>query len=332
MCALANTESASDVQLNDVVLASERIYSYARRTPIIYSERLSNEFMEGTSVHLKLENLQEIGAFKVRGAAHAIQSLSDEDRKKGVTTFSTGNHGLAVAYVAKRMGIRAVICISNDVPSSKVAAILRTGAEIKRVGHSQDEAEALCRQLNEQQGLTIIKPFDHPHVIAGQGTIGLELLEDVPQLDTVVVPLSGGGLIAGIALVMKSSGRDIRVVGVSMERGAAMYESIRLGEPTLVEETETLADSLRGGIGLDNRYTFPMVQSLVDEIVLVPEAEIRHGMQFMLKEHGMVVEGAAATGIGAILNKQIRNFGKHAVVIISGKNVDEGVLQRLVRG
>ncbi|GMA61217.1 hydroxyectoine utilization dehydratase EutB [Alicyclobacillus fastidiosus] len=332
MFELADTDRISDIQLSDIVLASQQIYSYAKKTPTIYSERLSHTLADGATVHLKLENLQQIGAFKVRGAAHAIQSLSDEERNKGVTTFSTGNHGLAVAYVAKQMGIRAVICISNDVPNSKVAAIARTGAEIERVGHSQDEAEALCRQLNEEQGLTIIQPFDHPHVIAGQGTIGLELLEDVPHLDTVVVPLSGGGLIAGIALVMKSCGRNIRVVGVSMESGAAMYESIRRGKPTLVNETATLADSLRGGIGLDNRYTFPIVQSLVDEIVLVPEVEIQRGMQFMLKEHGMVVEGAAATGVGAILNRQIRNFGKHAVVIISGKNVDEGVLQHLVQG
>lgn len=303
--------------------AAYRIQSYVRHTPVIYSTSLQ--------AYLKLENIQDIGAFKVRGAANAILSLSEEERRRGVTTFSTGNHGLAVAHVAQQLGIPAVICISNDVPPRKVNAIASTKAQVRVVGHSQDEAEQYCSQLQKEEGFTIIKPFDDANVIAGQGTIGLELLQDLPDLDAVIVPLSGGGLIAGISLALKANHPGVRVIGVSMKQGAAMYQSIQAGRPVAVEESSTLADSLRGGIGLENAYTFAMVQSLVDEIVLVPENAIADGMRYMFKEHGMVVEGAAGTGVGAILHHLIPDLSGHVAVIVTGRNADDQVLYNLLQ-
>ncbi len=322
-------KNSISVKIDDVWSARKRIAPFIRRTPLIRSNFLSDFIAPDASVFLKLENLQDTGAFKVRGAANAILSLSDEKRKSGVTTFSTGNHGLAVAYIAKQLGIRAVICISNDVPSAKVDAILRSGAEVMKTGHSQDEAQEECYRLNREEGLVVIRPFDDPNVIAGQGTIGLELLEDIPEIDTAIVPLSGGGLISGVALTLKQNHENIRIIGVSMEKGAAMYESIQSGHPILVDEAPTLADSLRGGIGLKNQYTFQMVHSLVDDIVLLPESAIADGMKFMLKKHHMAVEGAAATGIGAILHRSISTIGKNVAVIVSGNNVNDSTIREI---
>lgn len=330
------------ITVHQVWQAAQRIEPYIRNTPAVYSKSLSNlpqpssqagaaEPSPTCNFYLKLENLQDIGAFKVRGAANAILTLSEEERAKGVATFSTGNHGLAVAYVAQRLGIPAVVCISNDVPQRKVNAIQNTGAEIRVVGHSQDEAEHYCYELEKNEGFAVIKPFDDANVIAGQGTIGLELLKEVPQLDAVIVPLSGGGLIAGVGLALKSNHPKVRIIGVSMEQGAAMYESIQAGHPVAVKEMPTLADSLRGGIGLENEYTLAMVQSLVDEIVLVSEEAIADGMRFMFREHGMVVEGAAATGVGAVLHQLIPDLTGNVAILITGRNVDDNLILNLLQ-
>lgn len=306
--------------IRDVWQARKRIAPIVKKTPLVYSHRLS-EIAEA-SVYLKLENMQDIGAFKVRGAANKILSLSREEQQRGVATFSTGNHGQAVAYVAKQLGIKAVVCISNRVPKAKVDAIRRWGAHIEIVGESQDAAGEYCYQLEKEQGLTVIKPFDDPFVIAGQGTIGLEILEELPQVDMVIGGLSGGGLHAGVGLALKSNDPGIQVIGVSMEQGAVMHESLKVGKPVLLDERDTLADSLLGGIGLDNKYTFPMVQQYVDQSVLIDEDTIAEGMAYMLEAHRMVVEGAAAVGIGALLRKHIVNPGGHIALIISGCNVD----------
>ena len=307
------------VTLRDVFRARHAIDKIARNTPLVPSPELSRR--TGSSVHLKLECLQDIGAFKVRGAANKILNLSDEEKRRGVVTVSTGNHGRAVAYVANRLGIRAVICLSDRVPENKVVALRRLGAEVVIHGHSQDEAEMRAIQLEREQGLVMISPFDDPYVIAGQGTIGLELLEDLPEIDTAVVPLSGGGLISGIGLALKSANPEICVVGVSMERGPVMVHSIRAGHPVQIPEEDTLADCLQGGIGVDNRYTFRMVQDLVDEMVLVSEEQIAMGMVFALKEHHLVVEGGGAVGLAALLSGKVANMGDHVAVIVSGANV-----------
>ncbi|MCD4838755.1 hydroxyectoine utilization dehydratase EutB [Neobacillus sedimentimangrovi] len=317
------------VTIRDVWDARKRINSIVNRTPVLYSSILSEKL--GRNVYLKLENIHEIGAFKVRGAANKILSLSDEEKRLGVATFSTGNHGMAVAYVAQKLGIEAVVCISNRVPKAKVDSLKRLGAKIEIVGESQDEAGIRCYELEKERGLTVIQPFDDPYVIAGQGTIGLELLEDLPQLTDVIVPLSGGGLLSGIGLALKSNDQAIRVTGVSMENSAVMYESLKAGKPVEMEESETLADSLLGGIGLDNQYTFQMVQKHMDECLLIPEEEIGYSMAFMMDKHRIIMEGAAATGIAAVLGKKIPHQDGDVAVIISGQNVDLSVLSNLIQ-
>lgn len=306
--------------IRDVWAARRRIAPIVRRTPLVRSPVLSDRLQ--ASVYCKLENLHETGAFKIRGAANKILSLTPAERQRGVATFSTGNHGVAVAYVAGQLGIPAHVCISRRVPPAKVEVLRRLGATVHVEGNSQDEAEALCYRLEQELGLTLVKPFDDPFVIAGQGTIGLELLEDLPEIDTVIVPLSGGGLLSGIALALKSNDPAIRVIGVSMERSAVMAESLRAGRPVALAEQDTLADSLLGGIGLDNRYTFRMVQQYADEVVLVPEPAIAAGMAYLFQRHRLVVEGAAATGIGALLHRGIVAPGSHVAVVVSGNNVD----------
>ena len=312
-------EISSDITLQDVFRAQRRIGSIARETPLVSSSALGER--SKSAVYLKLETLQQTGTFKVRGAANKILSLSSPERDAGVVTASTGNHGRAVSYVAGQVGMTAVVCISERVPQNKVQALRRAGAEVIIEGQSQDEAAERAEELRKERGLTLVHPFDDPFVIAGQGTIGLELLQLLPDVDTVIVPLSGGGLISGIALAVKSAAPGIRVVGVSMERAPVMVRSLQAGRPVQLPEEETLADSLMGGIGLDNRYTFPMVQRYVDDTILVSETEIARAMAFLLREQGVVVEGAGAVGVAALLNDKISDPGQNVAVVISGGNV-----------
>jgi threonine dehydratase len=215
--------------LADVYRARAAIGPWVRRTPLVRSDALSRRL--GRSVHLKLETLQETGSFKLRGAANRLLALSAAERVRGVVAVSTGNHARAVAHAAKALGVPTTVFMSTLVPENKVAAVQALGAEVRIAGDSQDAAEAAARELADERDRVFVPPFDDPWIIAGQGTIGLELLEDLPELDTVLVPLSGGGLIGGIALALKCADPSIRVIGVSMERGAAMYESLRAGQP-----------------------------------------------------------------------------------------------------
>ncbi|HUW13106.1 MAG TPA: threonine/serine dehydratase, partial [Anaerolineae bacterium] len=282
------------VTMRDIYAARQRIASIVTRTPLIHSAWLSERVDH--PVYLKLECLQETGSFKLRGAANKLLSLTTEEKSRGVITVSTGNHGRAVSYVARLLGIRAVVCMSQQVPANKVEAIERLGGEVVVAGGSYDEAEAHSLAMQKQEGLTMIDPFDDPLVIAGQGTIGLELLEDLPQLDSAVIPLSGGGLFSGIALALKTADPGIHITGVSMERGPAMVESLRAGRVVEIVEEPTLADALAGGLGEDNRYTFDMVRRYADDTALVAEEEIADGMVFMLATHRLVVEGGGAVG------------------------------------
>jgi threonine dehydratase len=282
-------------------------------------------------VHLKLETRQPIGAFKLRGAMNAILALDDTARRRGLVTASTGNHGRAVAYAAREIGVPATICMSLLVPANKVDAIRALGAEVRIVGVSQDEAQEEVERLVEERGLTPIPPFDNIDVVAGQGTIGIELLEEVPNLTTVMVPLSGGGLAGGIALVIKAMAPKARVIGISMERGAAMKASIAAGRPVAVDEEETLADSLGGGIGLENRVTFALCSHLLDDIVLLTESEIADGIRHAWHREDMSLEGAGAVGIAAILAKKVEVSGP-AVIILSGANIDPKLHQRILEG
>jgi threonine dehydratase len=319
----------TDVTMRDIFLARQKIAPIVRRTPLIESLELSER--AGASVYLKLENLQETGSFKIRGAANKLLSLTPEEQARGVIAVSTGNHGRAVAYVAQRLGLNAVICLSQAVPGNKVEALRRLGAEVVVYGESYDEAAERALQLQQERGLTMIHPFDDPFVIAGQGTIGLELLDELPEIDTAIVPLSGGGLMAGIALALKVANPAIRIIGASMDRAPVMYHSLRAGEPIEMEEEETIADALVGGIGLDNQYTFRMVREYVDETLLVSEEEIAAGMAFALEQGHLVVEGGGAVGIAALLHRKAKEVGHNVAVVISGSNVDTSLLVKIVQ-
>ena len=307
------------IGLEEIEAARDRLQGLVVRTPLKRSEYLSGR--TGAPVYLKLENRQTTGSFKLRGATNAVLGLPPRERKCGVVTASTGNHGRALAHAASKQGMTAAVCLSSLVPCNKVDAIRDLGADVRIVGKSQDDAMEEVMRLAREEGMSIIPPFDDPHIIAGQGTIGLEILDDQPDTATVLIPLSGGGLAAGIAAAAKARQPQSRIIGVSMQRGAAMDASLKAGKPVHVEELETLADSLGGGIGLDNRWTFQMCRSLLDDVILLDEAEIAAGIRHAAMREGEVVEGAAAVGIAALLSGKIRPTGP-TVIIVSGGNID----------
>lgn len=312
--------------LHDIYLARRRIAGQAARTPLLRSWALSRRF--DADVYLKLETLQPSGAFKLRGALNAIAALDAEQLKRGVTTASTGNHGRAVALAAQRLGARAIICLSSLVPANKVAAIEALGAEVRTVGRSQDDAFVEAHRLVAEAGMALIEPFDDPLIVAGQGTIGLELMEDEPALDRVLIGLSGGGLVGGIGRAVKAINPHVRVTGVSMMAGAAMIESLAAGRPVAVEESESLADSLGGGIGLDNRVTLALVREVMDDHCQVSERAIAGAMVHFLEQEKMLVEGAAAIGLAAIEAHEIDIRGQKVALIVSGNGVDMATWQR----
>nr|WP_283254931.1 hydroxyectoine utilization dehydratase EutB [Marivita sp. GX14005] len=315
--------------MGQIEVARKRIDGHVRRTFTDLSPSLSNRM--GQPVWLKLEHQQITGSFKLRGATNAVLALDDAARARGIVAVSTGNHGRALAHAARQAGARAVICMSNLVPQAKIDGIAALGAEIRIIGHSQDEAQREVDRLIAEDGMTTIPPFDHPEVIAGQGTLGLELLDDVPDVDTVLVQLSGGGLISGVAAAIKAHRPDMRIIGITMERGAAMHASLRAGKPVEVEELPTLADSLGGGIGLDNRFTFAMTRALVDDVILLSEEEIAAGICHCYYREGQIVEGSGSVGVAALLANKVRSNGPIAV-ILSGGNIDMTDHRTLVCG
>ena len=316
--------------LEDAHQAHARIKSMIWETPLIVSHDLAQK-TGARAVHLKLECLQNTGSFKVRGAANKVLSLSDEEKEKGVITFSTGNHGKAVAYVAERAGIKAVVCLSEHVAAYRADMIRALGAEVSLKGHSQDEAEKNYQELTASRGLVPVVPFDDPMIIAGQGTIALEILSELPDTDVLMVQLSGGGLLAGIAMVAKSINPSIHVVGLSLEQSPAMLESLKAGVPVQVEEKDSIADSLLGGIGFDNQYTLPMVEKFADEHLLISEEEIKEGMFYVFDKHRLIVEGAAAVGIGAMMHQKINVKGKKVATLLSGSNIDSEEYIRIIQ-
>lgn len=312
--------------LADIFAAAKVIRGVADGTPLVPSPYMTQR--AGAEFLLKLENMQPIGAFKLRGAYNAVAAVRDAS---GVTCCSTGNHGRGVAFAAARRGLRAVICMSELVPQAKVDGIRALGADVHIKGRSQDDALAESQRLVAEEDLFEISPFDDPLVIAGQGTIGLEILAARPDVTTLLVPLSGGGLAAGVALAAKSINPAIRVIGISMDRGAAMHASILAGHPVEVEEVPSLADSLGGGIGMRNRLSFPMCRDLLDQVVLVTEDEIYHAMQVLYHEDRIVAEGACVVGLAAVLSDKVALDGPTAT-IITGRNLDMGVFTRIMTG
>lgn len=317
------------VAFTEILAARKRIAAHVLRTPQRDAAALGARL--GVPVRIKCEHHQTTGSFKLRGATNAVLSLDPAQRTAGVIGASTGNHGRALSHAANAAGVRATICMSALVPANKVEAIRGLGADVRIVGTSQDDAQAEVDRLVHEQGMTMVPPFDLAEVIAGQGTLGLEMLEDAPDTTAVLVPLSGGGLIAGVALALKTLNPKVRVIGVCMQNGAAMQASLVAGKPVAVTELPTLADSLGGGIGLNNQHTFAIVRDLVDEVILVTEAEIADAMRLAYFEEGEVIEGAAAVGLAALSAGKFVPSGP-VIVLLTGKNIDMTLHRRIVDG
>lgn len=294
---------------------------------------------------VKLESLQHTGSFKIRGAASRMTLLTPEERALGVVACSSGNHGRAVSHVARQLGIDAVVCVPAWVDPVKAEAIRDSGARIVAEAASYDEADRVAREIAASEGRTFIHPFDDPEVIAGQGTLGLEILEQCPGVADVAVALSGGGLVAGVAVACTGAGqRGPNVIAVSAQRARVMWESLRAGKPIAMDEEETLAGALLGGIDLDNRFTMSLVRTLVRDHILVTEPEIADAMRWAYSDLRCVVEGAGAVPLAALLAGKLtgdlrgrprsptQETQGPLVVVLAGGNVDPTVLESVVSG
>lgn len=308
------------VTIADVRAAQVRLAGRVTRTPLRLSPYLSGR--AGHPVRLKLETMQDTGAFKLRGATNALLNLTDEAREKGVLTISSGNHGRGLAYASQQLGVKCIVHMSSLVPEVKIQAIRDLGATVVISGRSQDDAETAALKQVARDGLTYVHPFDDPDVIAGQGTIGLEILEDMPDVANVLIPLSGGGLFAGVALAIRSLKPDVRLIGISMENGPAMINSLQANKVVPVDEVATLADALGGGLGLDNAYTFKMTRRLIDETLVLSEDEIAAAMRMLFMEDRIVAEGGGAVGVGALLSDRLSLMDGPTAIIVSGCNIE----------
>jgi threonine dehydratase len=310
--------TTAPVTVEDVRAAAAQIKGVAHRTPVLRSRTLDG--VVGAEVFVKCENLQRVGAFKFRGAYNAISRLAPEQLAKGIAAYSSGNHAQAVALAARELGSTAVIVMPADTPASKAAAVAGYGAEIVTYDRYNEDRVAIGEKLAADRGLALIPPYEHPHVIAGQGTAALELLEDAGALDALVVPVGGGGLIAGSATAAKALRPEIRVVGVEPEAGDDTKRSLAAGERVSIPVPRTIADGQAADI--PGELTFSINRELVDGIVLVSDDEIRDAMRFAFERMKIVVEPSGATPLAALLAGRLDPPPARIGVIVSGGNVD----------
>ena len=314
------------LNLDDFKKAHKSISPYINYTPLIHSLALSKNL----EVYLKLECLQVTGSFKLRGATNKLLSLTNEQKNKGVIAVSTGNHGKGVAHAAKQIGIKSTIFMSSMVPEHRKKAIESLGATVEIIGNNSDEDDLYAREFAKKNNITLVHPFDDLDVIAGQGTVGLEMLEAMPDIDSVIIPTSGGGLIGGIALAIKLQKPNVKIIATSMKRGPSMYESLKAGKPVDVTEEETLADCLGGSIGLENQYTFGICKDVIDDFILIDEPKIAEGIKFNFEKHKLVTEGAAATSIMAVKDQLSSHFGKNTICLLCGGNIDSELFGKII--
>lgn len=319
-------EQKPSIALADVLAARERLHGSIYLSPCPHSQMLST--LTGQQVYLKLENLQMTGSFKERGALNRIAVLSDDQASRGVIAASAGNHAQGVAYHATKRGIRSLIVMPLTTPLVKVTATREFGAEVLLYGANYDEAFAEATRICTEQRLTFIHPFDDPYVMAGQGTIGLELLEQVPELEAVVVPIGGGGLIAGVACAIKESRPDVRVIGVQTSRLASMAAALEAHRPVTVEAATTIADGI--AVRKAGELTLPLVERYVDEIVTVDEDEISSAILMLLEREKTLAEGAGAVGLAALLQHRTSLASAHTAVLVCGGNIDVTLLSRII--
>jgi threonine dehydratase len=322
----AHPEVGSAVPLEALRAAARGLDGIAVRTPLVPVPALTR--LVGSPVVLKCEHLQLVGAFKIRGAYTAVSRILAESRARGVITYSSGNHGQAVAFAAKRLGVRAVVVMPERAPGIKVEGVRMLGGEVVIAGNTSAERFERARRLAEEQGLTMVPPFESLDVIAGQGTCGLEIIEDYPQVETILVPVGGGGLIAGIASAVTALKPEAQVLGVEPEGAAKLGRALEAGHPVKLDDTRSLADGLLPlSIG---ELPFRVMAGVVRKAVAVSEDEIAGAVRFLYHEAGLSVEPSGAVTTAAILSHRVRPTGP-TVAVVSGGNVDPALLQRLVQ-
>ncbi|MBM7854618.1 threonine dehydratase [Desulfohalotomaculum tongense] len=315
----------NSVSLEDIKAARRVLAGVVRKTDVIYSP--INELCS-CEVYLKLENLQQTGSFKIRGAYNKIYNLTPEQRAKGVIASSAGNHAQGVALAASAFGIKSTIVMPETAPLAKITATKGYGAEVILHGNVYDDTYAKAVEIQNQTGAVFIHPFDNPHTIAGQGTIALEILEDIPDIDAIIVPIGGGGLIAGIALAAKAINPDIKIIGVEASNAASMKKSVEEGKLVSLTSAATIADGI--AVKTPGKLTYQIASRYVDDFVTVDEDEIANAILMLLERFKLVAEGAGAASMAAVASGKVKMPGKKVVAVISGGNIDVNVLSRIV--
>ena len=310
--------------LDHVYKANYILRSVVRQTDVLYAPKLK----PGTELYLKTENLQVTGSFKVRGAYYKMSQLTQEERERGVIACSAGNHAQGVALAAQKNGIKAVICLPDGAPISKVEATRSYGAEICLVEGVYDDAYQKAQQLRDEKGYTFIHPFDDPDVIAGQGTIALELAEQVPGMDAVIVPIGGGGLISGIAYTLKNLNPNVKIYGVQASGAPSMLNSIHDAHIETLDSVFTIADGI--AVKQPGSITYEICSKYVDEIVTVTDDEISAAILALMEQHKLVTEGAGAVAVAAAMFGKMDLTGKKTVCLLSGGNIDVTILSRVI--
>lgn len=314
------------ISLSDVYAARKRVSRWARRTPMERSPGLSG--LCGGDVWLKLENQQVTGSFKIRGATNKILLLSEEERGRGVVTASSGNHAQGVGYAAHELGVKATIVVPMRTPTVKIDAIRRYGVELIIEGDEYMDSERLARRIEREEGKTFVSAYNDTELIMGQATVGLEMVEEAPDIDTVLVPVGGGGLASGVASVFKQTG-DAEVIGVQSVASPVMYECVKRGEIFDMPLEDSVAEGLHGGLE-QGSVSFDICRELIDDWVILEEKDILSAIGYMLHEHHMLVEGAAAVGPAAIMTHPKRFKDRKVGVVISGGNLSTEILRRVV--
>lgn len=311
----------------EALQAESRIRSFIRETPVEYSPYLSR--LCDCKVHLKLENIQLTGSFKLRGAANKILSLSSDEKSRRLVTASSGNHGMAFAYLIKKFGLKGTIFLPETASQTKIEALTIYGIKITQYGDDCIKAETLARETAEKKGMAFVSPYNDPHIIGGQATVAVELSRQLPEMDTVIVPVGGGGLISGIGGYLKTSKKNIEIIGCQPQNSAVMFESIQAGKIIEMESLPTISDGTAGGIEQE-AITLPLCQEYVDDFALLSEEEIIKAIKVILEKHYLLIEGAAALPVAALIKHKNNHRGKSVALILSGAKISMSQLKEIL--